>query len=307
MTGVRMARWREPATIPPLEPDHVDVWLASTRVDSEQMRTLEECLTRDERRRANRFALDRPRQAFVVVRGLLRVLLAAYLKQRPSAIVLSYEPKGKPVLVGSGLGFNVSHSGDLALVSLTWGRRVGVDIERIRRPVPLEVAARFFSPREQELMRSLPPSARTSAFFTCWTRKEAYLKATGEGLSVSPGSFSVSAQSDCLAGPRCAAEAEAVEHWSLHDLPAIAGHAAALAVDGFSYLLRCWRWPTRPLLPERPCETRPEPLDGQVAEHPVPTAQRGRDETQSTQRTVVLEPFARLDRTAGWGELGVAR
>src|SRR5262245_45796054 len=134
-----MERWPEPPTTPDRDERHVHVWLVPSRADADQISRLKGYLTRDERCRADRFRLDRPRQTFIVVRGLLRVLLAAHLNQRPSAIVLSYEPNGKPVIPGSGLGFNVSHSGDLALVALAWGRRVGVDIERIRRPAPLEV------------------------------------------------------------------------------------------------------------------------------------------------------------------------
>lgn len=208
-----MVGWPEAVTMPRLERDQVHVWLARSRVDADGMRRLEAYLSRDERRRADGFALERPRHAFIAVRGVLRVLVGAYLNQPPRAIALSYRPTGKPILRGSGLEFNLSHSEDLALVAVAWGRRLGVDLERIRHPAPLDVATRFFSPREQQVMGAIPPSGRPAAFFTCWVRREAYLKAIGEGLAVSPDSFSVSARPDCLAGLRGAADAEAVGRW----------------------------------------------------------------------------------------------
>ena len=156
-------------------------------------------------------------------------------------------------------------------------------------------------------MRWGPPSARASAFFTCWTRKEAYLKAIGEGLSAPLASFSVSAGPDCLAGLRGAADADVVSRWSVHGLPAIPGYAAALAVEGFRYALRCLRWPVA-AVPSAPVpEGRPEPSNGGVVQDAAPAPQGGRDEPQSLQGTVVLDARVDLDRTERRGKLREAR
>ncbi len=142
----------------------------------------------------------------------------------------SYGPQGKPSLIDEGwLEFNMSHSGDLALYAITEGRAVGVDVERVRPDVARELTeARFFTAAETDALLALPEDGRARAFFTVWTRKEACLKATGDGLSVPLDAFPVWPQPE--------------PPWWVVDLDAGGDYAAALAVRGEACSVRCWRW-----------------------------------------------------------------
>src|SRR5262249_38196538 len=151
---------------------------------------------------------------------------------------------GKPALAGqgrAGLRFNVAHSEGWALIAVTRGREVGVDLERLRAEVATpEIAARFFSPRECEALQALPGPLRAEAFFRCWTRKEAYLKATGAGLSVALDRFAVTLDPGAPAAlVEHRDDPDEVKRWSLRELPAPPGFAAALAVEGPSNGLWC--------------------------------------------------------------------
>src|SRR5262249_31830035 len=152
-------------------------------------------LSEDERAREQRFHFERDRRRFRVTRGLLRVLLGRYLCQAADGVELAYGDRGKPRLRDetSGLRFNVSHSGGRALLAFARGRDLGVDLE-LMRPVPemASLTEQCFSPAEREAWRGLPEAERPAAFFRCWTRKEAFVKATGDGLSRPLDSFDVS-------------------------------------------------------------------------------------------------------------------
>lgn len=226
----------------------VHVWRASLRVPIGRVRDLERTLATDERARANRFVRERDRDQFVVSRGVLRAILGRYLGQNPCHLRFDYSPFGKPMLsADSGLAnirFNVSHSGDIALYAVTSGREIGVDIERIRTDFGTEdIAQRFFSRREIAALRGLPAPCRLEAFFACWTRKEAYLKARGDGLSLPLDGFDVS-----LAPGHPAAllgvhdDAAEAARWSLRELFPGPDHVAALAVEGHGWRLHCWQW-----------------------------------------------------------------
>jgi 4'-phosphopantetheinyl transferase len=194
----------------------------------------------DERTRAASFSLPHLQERFVAGRGALRCILASYLGCTPAEVKLSYTPYGKPFLCDEaehGLRFNLSHSEDQALLAVTRGRTIGVDIERIRPDFATdEIAKRFFSEREWQELRGLPAAERTTAFFRCWTRKEAFIKAVGEGLSFPLDAFAVSlaprepAALCWLRGLR--ADDDGVRRWHLRDAAAPAGFLAALAVDG---------------------------------------------------------------------------
>lgn len=154
-------------------------------------------LVEAERLRAGRFVFERDRRRFVVARARLRQLLAARLDASPDAIELVYGPHGKPGLsrrfAGSGLRFNVSHCADVAVYAFSRGREIGVDVEFVRElPDADDVAARCFSRRENEVYRALAPGDKALGFFNCWTRKEAFIKALGEGLSHPLDRFDVS-------------------------------------------------------------------------------------------------------------------
>ena len=157
-----------------------------------------------------------------------------------------YGPHGKPELASdggeTGLRFNVSHSHGLALYAITRHREIGVDVERIRPEVASEtIAEHFFSPREVAVLRALPATLQATAFFACWTRKEAYIKARGDGLSLPLDQFAVSlAPGEPAALLYTAWDAQEAARWALHDLASGPGYRAAVAVTGHDWQLTCW-------------------------------------------------------------------
>ena len=175
----------------------VEVVATRLVVDDETLGASVPLLSADERERASRFAFERDRRRFIVGRARLRQLLAERLDARPESIALVYGARGKPAIVRSSrepdVRFNMSHCDDVAVYGLSSGREIGVDVEAIR---PLreadDIAARFFSPRENVAYRALAPGERSEGFFNCWTRKEAFIKALGEGLSFPLDRFDVS-------------------------------------------------------------------------------------------------------------------
>jgi 4'-phosphopantetheinyl transferase len=205
-------------------------------------------LSEDEGARAARFYFQKDREHFIVARGLLRSILGRYLDSEPSTLRFSYSNYGKPALVGAeeaALRFNLSHSGGLALLAVTRGREIGVDLERVRPDfVDDQIAERFFSPREVARLRALPPGVQLEAFFTCWTRKESYIKAHGEGLSLPLDGFDVTltpGEPAALLSTRGDLREAAL--WSLRALHPWPGYVAALAVEGHDWQLKTWRWP----------------------------------------------------------------
>jgi 4'-phosphopantetheinyl transferase len=193
-------------------------------------------LSPDEHARAARFAFERDRWRFIGTRGALRAILSAYRGVAGSALRFEYAPSGKPSLVERGnrgwLCFNVSHSGEMALVGVTLDCAIGVDVEHIRDDVDTaHLASRFFSAREAAALAGLPARARHEAFFACWTRKEAYLKARGDGLSLPLDGFDVSlapGEQAALLGTR--PDPQEAVRWSVRAVSAPAGFAAALAI-----------------------------------------------------------------------------
>lgn len=225
---------------PQLDADDVHVWSCDLSWAAAALPAAASDLSEEERERAARYLLSRHGQRFAAGRGALRILLARYLRCEPRDLVLRSGSEGKPALAGKNeldLRFNLSHSADAALFAFARGRELGVDVERLRPGVDCEgIARRFFSPREAEQLLDLPPERRTAAFFTCWTRKEAYVKARGSGLAVPLDSFEVDP-----AGPpalRSRGGGAEAERFTLLDLPAPAGFVAALAVEGGSFRLR---------------------------------------------------------------------
>jgi 4'-phosphopantetheinyl transferase len=227
--------------------NEVDVWRADLELGPSELCRLQETLSPDELGRAARFHFLKDRQRFIAARGILRNILASYLGCSPASVDFSYTSFGKPSLAatcaGDGLRFNLSHSSSMALYAVTREREVGIDLERIEPRVAEDgIAEKFFSPNEVGKLRSLPASARLQAFFNCWTRKEAYVKARGAGLHISLKSFDVS----LAPGEQAAFLSEGEIGWSLEALPLDPDYAAAVAVEGNDWQLRLWRWKILP-------------------------------------------------------------
>src|SRR5262245_4061743 len=237
--------WHRVEGLPPLSPEVVHVWQAGMDRDSVQSDILEELLSPEERARAARFHFDNHRQRYIVGRGLLRRLLASYLPCRPQDVRLCYNSHGKPALSGTncpqGLKFNASHSDGLLLAAVALGREIGVDVERRRQLNDWRgLAGRFFAPREVAALDGLPSGDRERAFFTCWTRKEAYLKAQGLGLALPLNGFAVSVAPDRRAGLLAADHDPAqLGRWELRDVSPDTDYAGAVAVEGGGWELWC--------------------------------------------------------------------
>ncbi|HTU23191.1 MAG TPA: 4'-phosphopantetheinyl transferase superfamily protein [Gemmataceae bacterium] len=239
--------WQPAAHPPVLTTGDVHVWRIALEIGDALLTRLREFLADDERRRAERFHFEKDRRHFIAGRSALRILLAGYLACRPEDVRFTYSSYGKPQLANqaSDLRFNLTHSHGLALLAVTRGRDIGVDVERVRdmERDGERLAERFFSPREAAVLRSLPPEQRREAFFSCWTRKEAYIKANGKGLSLPLDQFDVSlrpGEPAALLATRH--DPQEVRRWSMQSLLPAEGYVGALAVEGHSWRLWCGDW-----------------------------------------------------------------
>jgi 4'-phosphopantetheinyl transferase len=230
-----------------LPEDEVHVWRTTLNIPAADLAGLWYLLSSDERERADRFHFEVDRRRCIIGRGLLRLLLGHILSTPAKELQFEYNEFGKPRIAGRGLPiqFNLSHSGELVLIAMSLGRAVGIDVEMIRTNLDMdELAARFFSDAECKNMASLPASTQCKAFFACWTRKEAYLKAQAVGLSLPLHQFDVSVLPDeearLLETRPDPAEAR---RWTLRGLEPGCDYAAALAVAGSGWKLKCWDWP----------------------------------------------------------------
>jgi 4'-phosphopantetheinyl transferase len=214
----------------------VHVWCLSLTRWADAYDRCCEILSEDEQNRADRFRFECHRQAFVIGRGLLRVLLSQYLQTQPNQICFTYSDRGKPFLSATceypAIQFNVSHSHEVALYAFTRQRKVGVDLEYIR---PIEAEAlvkRFFSEQEWCYFQTLPPNQQQSAFFRAWTQKEAYLKAIGEGLAYPLNQVEVAIDpTRPTQFLKLGNDTKATHNWQLTELHPVQGYAAALVVE----------------------------------------------------------------------------
>ena len=227
---------------------HVHVWKLSLEPSTVLRGRLAGVLSPVEQRRAARFHFDRDRIRFIAARGLLRFILSLYLRLQPGQIELIYGPYGKPALARrankNGFEFNLAHSDSLALVAVSRSGLVGVDVERIHLPMDMnQLVECFFAPREIQLFQKLPPHLKPLAFFNLWTRKEAWLKATGEGIAHSLNRVEVSflpgETAQLLTLPT---EVASIEQWSLHDLDVAPDFAGALAIACHRPIISYRRW-----------------------------------------------------------------
>jgi len=217
--------------VPNLASNEVHTWCVGLDLPHDVFAGLYATLSPDERNRSARFRFDRDRRRFVVAHGALRDLLGRYVGTNPGDIRFIHNGFGKPELspeFGLGLRFNISHSADLALIAIAADTEVGVDVECVRPGIDYaEIARCFFSAAEVDELNRVPSHLHAEGFLGCWTKKEAYMKARGEGFAIPPASFSVSH----LDGS-----------WSLHALQPAPGYVGALAVEGTGRRLSRHYW-----------------------------------------------------------------
>jgi 4'-phosphopantetheinyl transferase len=241
--------WHLQLELPPLLDQTVHIWCVRLDVRPERVQWLVEILAADEQERAARFRFAHLRRRFVVARATVRQLLALYLGTIPSRLRFRYGTFGKPSLDeipnGMPLSFNVAHSAELALIAVARGRDVGVDVERVRAVEDADaIAERYFCAPERDALRQSRGESKTALFFTYWTRKEAILKATGEGLSLPLDRVDVST----ILGERPQTVSVldgsgAPRQLGLIDLRPAIGYSGALAAERADWRFAYWRWP----------------------------------------------------------------
>lgn len=233
----------------PLAPGEIHIWRASQTVEPAVLARLHAPLDADEKARAERFVFQRDRDRFIAAHGILRELLAGYIGCAPAGIGFDYGPQGKPSLrptdstasrtadatsrfdrarTVSRVRFNMSHSQGLAAFAFALDRELGIDVELIRADFGGEdIAKRYFSRDEVAELMSLPPEMRAEAFFLCWSRKEAYIKARGQGLQIPLTSFSVS----LTPGAPERLRADDASRWELRSFQPHEDYAGALIAE----------------------------------------------------------------------------
>jgi 4'-phosphopantetheinyl transferase len=228
--------------------NEVHLWSIDLTRHENRTQYYHQLLSPDEAERADRFYFEKHRMRFTRARATMRQILSRYVGVPPAELAFSYGAAGKPELSGdsekSGIRFNLSHSGELALLAVTQKLAVGVDVELVDAKITGEdIAVRFFAAGEASRLRAMPPAERADGFFACWTRKEAYIKALGEGLSVPLDSFEVAFGPGIPASLlRVDVDPTQVRLWSMYDIEMAEGYRAALVVEGRGHRLRQLQW-----------------------------------------------------------------
>jgi len=241
-------QWSTPPLDLQLQPDEVHVWRAPLVVPESVLVLLNHILSEREARRAMSFHFTEDRRRWIVAHGVLRILLSRYVHLDPHLLQFDFHSYGKPFLafplLSTPLQFNLSHSRDLALYAFTYTRHVGIDVEYKQAGLDFEALARVsFSPNEQAVLRSLPNDVKQEAFYNCWTRKEAYIKAKGKGMYIPLDQFDVSfLPGEPAALLQSRGESHEIRRWTLQELAPGNGYSGALAVEGYDWSLSCWQW-----------------------------------------------------------------
>lgn len=246
-----MPDWRPPISTPQLHDGQLHVWQIGLNMEKDRWQSLIPLLADDELAKAQCFHFDKHRRRYVVGRAALRILLGQYLSHSPAHFAFAYNKQGKPRLAANnkGINFNLSHTGDMMIVGMVLDKEIGVDIEAVTRKTDyMAIAQRWFSTQECRALQALPESQRTEAFFRIWCRKEAYIKARGEGLSHTLQHFSVTTDKH---KPRL------IEHldddretarWILFDLDLGDDYSAAVAVESSSWQIDRYRLEISPAI-----------------------------------------------------------
>jgi 4'-phosphopantetheinyl transferase len=240
------------------------LWWIPLSADALAVDLHRQVLPSDELERAGRFYFAEHRRKFIIAHGAMRRLLSRYVNVPPKELEFVYGPKGKPefspIQNPDQIKFNLSHSEDLALLAVSRNQELGVDVEFVKADFGgLEIAERFFSAGEVQTLFALDVAEQNQAFFACWTRKEAFIKAVGEGLSLPLDSFDVVfAPGAKPALTRVEGNPDETSRWCMYDIPAGAEYKAALVIEGQSHRLVYGRWPAESLA-QAPCQLSPAP------------------------------------------------
>ncbi len=239
--------WPTPPLDRTLHHDEVHVWLVAYEMFRAQIPALHLLLNGEEAKKAAQFYFEKDRRRYIVTHGLLRTLLASYTNLEPTQLGFSYNVYGKPELAPSLqnnlLHFNLSHTHDLIVYAFTYIRNVGIDIEYMRTTIEYEqLAKRYFSPFENAELQRLPVFLRQQAFFHCWSRKEAYIKARGLGLSLALDSFDVTVEPGAPAKLLASREsAQETNRWLFASLPMDPQYAGTLVAEGHDWHMHRWQ------------------------------------------------------------------
>lgn len=237
--------WFDPPDNLILPDDEVHIWRADLDIGESFQSSFLKLLSSDEKYRANKFRFNEDSRRFITARGILRLLLGKYLEINPAEITFHYGEFGKPNIENhNSLQFNISHSQNVALFALTKERNIGVDVEFVNPNIEAqEIAARFFANNEVKNLLALPEKDQILGFFNCWTRKEAFIKAVGEGLSFPLDKFEVSLEPTKPAKLLATHwKSEEVFKWSIYALPPEPNFVGSVVIEGFVDKLRCWTW-----------------------------------------------------------------
>lgn len=241
---IRSDLWRKTPAILSLSPNYIDIWSCHLPELGKDITTFYHLLTADERERADRLRVEKKQQQFILTRGYLRQRLGWLTGMAPEDLLFDYLEHGKPILAKQqkyiDITFNISHADELALVAISQRHSIGIDIEKIDRQLDYcPLVGRFLSPAEQVELNSLPPSVRVRAFFATWTRKEAFIKATGDGISYGLGNFDVSVDPD-LGAPKIKPRKGDPAIWTALDLPVDDDYSGCVVSDMVNINTRYW-------------------------------------------------------------------
>jgi 4'-phosphopantetheinyl transferase len=237
--------WLNPPDSLNLIDEEAHVWRADLDLSESLQSSFLKLLSSDEKERANKFRFVKDSRNFIAARGMLRSLIGTYLEINPEEISFQYSEFGKPSFANDKLlEFNISHSQNIALFAFTKKFNIGVDVEFVNPDIEVkDIATNFFSANERMNLLALPEQEQTLAFFNCWTRKEAFIKAVGEGLSFPLDKFEVSLEPGKPAQVLATHwQPEAVSKWSIYSLSPKANFVGSLAIEGIVEGVKCWNW-----------------------------------------------------------------
>ena len=248
LSVIDQTSWNEPPSSLDLMPNQVHLWCTPVEAEAELMAGFQSFLSPEEKTRANRFRFSRDRSRFVVSRGVLRVLLSGYLRTAPEAVRLVTDENRKPFVPSdqhptarAPIRFNTSHSESWAVFAFSKELELGIDIECVKRDVDYEaILERQFTEVEKSELRALSPDARRLAFFRVWTRKEACLKATGDGLRRALDSFTVPIEQN--PGQPISLTVNGLAKSTMYPFVPALDYEGALVVEGSGHDLQYWRW-----------------------------------------------------------------